>query len=78
MSKVGVFEVQAPLRAKYKSSPAAALVTDHARTTGADSGDPFHLVGSGKTARGRRALLCRAADVAKPAHRADYVPHVTQ
>ena len=42
MSKVSVLEIQTPLRAQYKSSPAAALVTDHARTTGTDPSDPFH------------------------------------
>lgn len=42
MSKVSVYEVQTPLRAQYKSSPQAAWVTDHARTRGADPGDPFH------------------------------------
>jgi uncharacterized OsmC-like protein len=42
MSRISVHEIQAPLRALYKSSPQAARVTDHARTTGADPGDPFH------------------------------------
>jgi uncharacterized OsmC-like protein len=42
MSKVSVQALQAPLRSQYKSSPEAARVTDHARTTGADPGDPFH------------------------------------
>lgn len=42
MSAVSVSEVQAPLRARYKASPKAARVTDHARTTGADPRDPFH------------------------------------
>jgi uncharacterized OsmC-like protein len=42
MTKVSVVEVQAPLRARYKASPEAAMVTDHARTTGAAPGDPFH------------------------------------
>ena len=42
MAKVSVFEIQTPLRAQYKSSPEAAMVSDHARTTGADPRDPFH------------------------------------
>ena len=42
MAKVSVFELQTPLRAQYKSSPKAAMVSDHARTTGADPRDPFH------------------------------------
>lgn len=37
-----VRETQAPLRASYKRDPAAALVTDHARTSGRDAADPFH------------------------------------
>ena len=54
MSNVSVYEIQTPLRAQYKSSPEAAWVTDHARTAGADPGDPFHatvepMVGSGVT-----------------------------
>ena len=42
MDKVSVLEIQTPLRAQYKSSPGAALITDHARTTGTDPRDPFH------------------------------------
>lgn len=42
MGKVSVHEIQTPLRAQYKSSPQAAWVTDHGRTTGADPNDPFH------------------------------------
>lgn len=42
MSKVSVLEIQTPLRARYKASPRDARVTDHARTTGTDPGDPFH------------------------------------
>ena len=54
MAKVSVNEAQAPLRVQYKSSPEAALVTDHARTAGADPRDPFHatvepMTGSGVT-----------------------------
>jgi uncharacterized OsmC-like protein len=44
MDKVSVFEIQTPLRAQYKSSPGAALVTDHARTTNANPRDPFHAI----------------------------------
>ena len=42
MSKISVLELQAPLRALYKASPEKALVSDHARTSGADPLDPFH------------------------------------
>ena len=42
MDKVSVLAIQTPLRALYKSSPGAALVTDHARTKGTDPRDPFH------------------------------------
>lgn len=44
MGKVSVSEKQAPLRAKYGSSPDAAMVTDRARTTGAQADDPFHAM----------------------------------
>lgn len=44
MTKVSVQDIQTPLRAQYKSSPHAARVTDHARTTGTDSSDPFHSI----------------------------------
>ena len=37
-----VLDAQAPLRAAYRATPAAALITDHARTTGVDPADPFH------------------------------------
>lgn len=37
-----VSEAQAPLRALYKSTPERAMVTDEARTSGDDPGDPFH------------------------------------
>lgn len=53
MSKFNVQENQKPLRVQYKSSPEAARVTDHARTTmGPDPSDPFHstvepMTGSG-------------------------------
>ena len=39
-----VQDAQAPLRSQYKETPAAAMVTDHARTCGADPTDPFHSV----------------------------------
>ena len=42
MEKVNVREIQAPLRAQYNSTPQAAQVVDHARTSGADAADPFH------------------------------------
>lgn len=44
MSKINVQQIQAPLREQYRSSPQAALVTDHGRTSGADPADPFHSV----------------------------------
>ena len=37
-----VYAVQKPLKAKYKQSPGAAMVTDHARTCGDIASDPFH------------------------------------
>jgi uncharacterized OsmC-like protein len=37
-----VQDAQAPLRRQYKETPALAMVTDHARTCGADPADPFH------------------------------------
>jgi len=42
MIKPIVFENQAPLRAKYKSEPQAAMVTDRALAKGDRSSDPFH------------------------------------
>ena len=42
MSKPSVFENQTPLRAKYKSEPQAAMVTDHALARGDSPSDPFH------------------------------------
>ena len=54
MGKVSVNEVQTPLRAQYKSSPEAALVTDHARTTGGDPRDPFHATVEPMTGCGAR------------------------
>lgn len=44
MGKVSVRELQAPLRARYKSAPEAAQVVDHAQTTGTDPSDPFHAI----------------------------------
>lgn len=41
MDKVSVSDAQAPLRARYRTAPEGAMVTDHARTTGADPRDPF-------------------------------------
>lgn len=38
-----VREAQAPIRARYKTEPGTAFVTDHGRTSGADARDPFHL-----------------------------------
>jgi uncharacterized OsmC-like protein len=42
--RISVNDVQAPLRAHYKTSPEAAMVIDHARTSSADHTDPFHAV----------------------------------
>ncbi len=42
MSKPSVFEIQTPLRTKYKSEPQAAMVTDHALAKGGSPADPFH------------------------------------
>lgn len=39
--KTSVFEVQQPLRARYKTDPATAQVTSDAITAGADLADPF-------------------------------------
>ena len=57
MDKVSVNQMQMPLRAQYKASPSAALVTDHARSKGADPRDPFHstvepMTGCGMTVLG--------------------------
>lgn len=40
--KTTVQDTQAPLRSLYKETPGVAMVTDHARTCGADPSDPFH------------------------------------
>ena len=37
-----VYDAQKPLKAKYRQNPESAMVTDHARTSGQDSSDPFH------------------------------------
>lgn len=37
-----VQDSQAPLRILYKEAPVQAMVTDHARTCGANPSDPFH------------------------------------
>ena len=42
MDKPSVQERQKPLREEYATSPGAAMVTDHARTTGVRADDPFH------------------------------------
>jgi len=42
MTSPSVQALQAPLRAQYQLLPQAAWVTDQARTTGPDPGDPFH------------------------------------
>jgi uncharacterized OsmC-like protein len=40
--QTSVYSVQKPLKAKYKDSPGAAMVTDHAKTSGKVASDPFH------------------------------------
>lgn len=40
--KTLVQDAQAPLRNLYRTTPALAIVTDHARTCGVDPMDPFH------------------------------------
>jgi uncharacterized OsmC-like protein len=42
MSDVRLGELQKPLRARYRTEPSAALVTDHAATIGAEVDDPLH------------------------------------
>ena len=42
MRKPVVFDNQSPLRARYKSEPRAAMVTDHALAKGDSPSDPFH------------------------------------
>ena len=40
--KISVRDAQSPLRARYRETPALAMVTDHARTGGIAPSDPFH------------------------------------
>ena len=40
--KTLVQDAQAPLRSRYRATPALAMVIDHARTCGTDPADPFH------------------------------------
>ena len=42
MSQPRVFEIQIPLRKRYKAEPEVALVIDRARALGNDPDDPFH------------------------------------
>jgi len=44
MSRGSVFEIQAPLRQRYKADPKAALVTDCAHAHGNIADDPFHSI----------------------------------
>jgi uncharacterized OsmC-like protein len=44
MSQLRVFEIQIPLRQRYKAKPEAALVVDCARARGNDPDDPFHSI----------------------------------
>lgn len=41
---VSVRDIQAPLRAQYKTSPETAKIVDVARTSGSEANDPFHTV----------------------------------
>ena len=43
MQTIRVQECQRPLRARYKTEPEAAWVTDYARTRSNDPRDPFHF-----------------------------------
>lgn len=40
--QTSVYSAQKPLKAKYKEAPEAAMVTDHAVTSGKLASDPFH------------------------------------
>ena len=42
MSQASVFELQVPLRKRYKADPKSALVTDCGRAQGSIGDDPFH------------------------------------
>ena len=44
MSPPRVFELQIPLRKRYKAEPEAALVIDCARALGTNPDDPFHSI----------------------------------
>ena len=44
MSQPRVFEIQIPLRQRYKAEPETALVIDRARAIGNDPDDPFHSI----------------------------------
>lgn len=44
METISIQERQRPLRARYKTEPEAAWVTDHARTRSSDPRDPFHFI----------------------------------
>jgi uncharacterized OsmC-like protein len=44
MSRASVFEIQVPLRQRYKADPKAALITDSACAQGNIADDPFHSI----------------------------------
>lgn len=44
METVSIQERQRPLRARYKTEPGAAWVTDYARTRSSDPRDPLHFI----------------------------------
>jgi len=44
MNRTSVFEIQVPLRQRYKANPKAALVTDCAHAHGNVADDPFHSI----------------------------------
>ena len=44
MSRASVYEIQVPLRQRYKGDPASALITDRAHALGAIADDPFHSI----------------------------------
>ena len=44
MSRASVFEIQVPLRQRYRADPGAALVADCAHAQGNIADDPFHSI----------------------------------
>ena len=44
MSRPRVFDIQIPLRHRYKADPKTAIVTDCAQARGTEADDPFHSI----------------------------------